>query len=287
MAPATAAAPTTSTTATTPSTPSTSTTPPDDGIEVLDPGTAPRRQLVLHLTEGQLSRTTLGMTMTMKSPGVDLPPIPITMVMSTEVADVVDDRSTVRATYDDITVDADGLPSDLADGLTSGMAGIKGMKATFTYSPNGALLDTDVTLPAGAPPSAQQLVDQISNSMTSLGVAFPTEPLGEGARWQRSSTSDVAGNSLRQTTVYELEQFDGEHYRIGVETRGVMHPQDVGGVNFSDAKIVSGGDMSGGLGQVMPTAGTSRGTTTMSFDVAGHHVRMTTTIDMILSTSVR
>ena len=272
-------------------TPSATTDPPspvaDEGeVTLLDPGSGDRQPLVLHLTEGERSTTTVQMTIATRTTGVDVPPIPMTMTMTSEVADVTAERSTVDVVYDGIDVDTDGLPPELVTELTTGLDMVDGLEMTFEYSPHGELLDSDISLPDGTPSSVQGMVDQIGDSMTSMGVAFPSEPLGEGARWQGESTVELAGMKVRQTTTYELVSFDGDSYTVAIKTRGALDPPQGLGATISKAEISTEGEMTGDLAHVLPSSATTHGTTSMDVDVAGKHGKVTTQIDMTMTTEV-
>lgn len=282
-----AAATSASATATTSESTTTSpSTPADDDVKVLDAGSGDRQQLLLHLTEGERSTTTLQMTVATETDAVDVPPIPMTMTMSTEVTDVTAEKSTVHATYDGIEL-ASGLPQELVAGLQPGLDAMKGMEMTFDYSPSGALLDADVSLPDGAPASVQGMVDQLSDSVTSMSIAFPSEPLGEGARWQGESTVDLAGMQVRQTATYELVSFDGESYTVAIATRGALNPPQGTAAMISKAKLTTEGEMTGDLGHVVPSSATTHGSTAMVVEDHGRKLRVTTVIDMSMTTEVQ
>ncbi|MEZ0580141.1 DUF6263 family protein [Nocardioides sp. MH1] len=256
----------------------------ESGVEVLDHGSGDQQVLALHLTEGARATTSIEMTMTMSSKGLDLPTIPLTMTMSSEVLEVGDDRSTVRATYDSVEV-GDGVAPDLRASLEPEFAILKGIAITFDYAPSGTLLDTRVALPDDAPPSAQQLVDQISNSLSGVGMTFPSEPVGVGASWRSESTVGSVAVNIDQTTTYTLEEFDGENYRVSIEGSGEVQPGSTGAATVTAGSVTTTGEIEGSLDQVVPLHGTTRASTDMVIEASGQKVRTTTDIDMTITTT--
>lgn len=253
-------------------------------VVVLDYGDEPRAVPSIDLEEGQRSTSTLQMRMAVAFNGKKSPSIPMTMVMAVEVQDVTEELTTVRTTYDDVSVDDTGLPGELVDELESGLASLEGLAITIDQSPSGALLDTRFSLPDNAPSSAHQMVEQIAGSVASYAVPFPTEPLGEGASWTVSTTVDTNGLTSSQTTTYVLEEFDGERYRISTDIEGTFEPVELSGVKLVRGSMAGSGETSGELGQMMPSLGTSEGSTTMVMKVGGRRVATKTDIDMTITT---
>ncbi|KAA1416986.1 hypothetical protein F0U44_17550 [Nocardioides humilatus] len=258
---------------------------PEGEVAILDHGDGDRVLLALQLTEGDHATTTMQMTLTMRAPGVPVPPIPMTMTMSSEVVDVADDVFTVQSVYAGIEIDDAGLPAEMVDPMRSAMSGLDGMSMTFEYGPTGEVLDTDFDLPDDAPPTTRQMLEQLTGSMTEIGMAFPDEPIGEGATWRKVGTTDVSGASMVQTTTYHLDELDGLDYRVSLETTGTLEAPDAGSiVTFANGSMTNTGRFEGSLTQVLPLKASTHGVTRMGMEAAGQRIRMTTTIDIEMTT---
>lgn len=260
---------------------------PDDvsGVQILDRGDTPRVQPALDVSEGQRSTCTMRITVSTTMGGQESPPLPMSMVVSLEVVDVTDDTFSVRSTYNDVSVDEDGLPPGLVKEVESGLAVLEGL--AITTAPSGALLDTRFALPDGAPPAAHQMVEQLAGSLSSSSVPFPSELVGEGAAWQTVSTAGSNGITLTSTVTYVLEELDGDGYRILSTFDGRFEPVEVGGgVELVRGSLTGTAESAGVLGALMPTTGTSEASTTMVLDIGGRSMKTVTDMDMSLTTEL-
>ena len=170
--------------------------------------------------------------------------------------------------------------------LEEGLSGLEGTAVTFEYGPTGEVLDTSVALPDDAPPAAAQMLDQLTNSLSGVGMTFPAEPVGIGASWRTTSTINLSGISMTQVTTYVLEDLDGDDYRISMTGNATVEkPDDGAALPISGASMSTTGEIEGSLGQVLPVHGTSHATSTTVVDVPGQkRMRMATTIDMTIDT---
>ena len=68
----------------------------------------------------------------------------------------------------------------------------------------GQIKSGNIVLPEGGDPITKQLFNQMSNSLSQFSSPVPLEAVGKGAKWRVSSSLDIGGIQLTQTTLYEL-----------------------------------------------------------------------------------
>ena len=174
----------------------------------------------LHPTAGDkrtlTMSTKLSMTVAMSAPGTpQMPPmtLPTTiMTMNVTVKEVAPDgTATIETTFGDVDVQADpnGMPA-MADAVKAAMAGMSGVTGTGKITSQGIPKDVQFTPPPNTGPQLGQAMDQAKDAFTGATVAWPTEAIGPGAKWQYTTQLKSQGMTINQTIDYQLVSLDGD-----------------------------------------------------------------------------
>lgn len=256
-------------------------------VEVLDTGAEPRVVALPDPEVGDEYESSQQLTMTTSFGPRPSPAVPMSTNTSTAVLEVTEDVVTVRTIFDEVEVDDSGLPEDLVTGIESGLDVVRGLAVTLEQSRSGAVLDTRFSLPDDAPPAAHQVVEQIADSLSIGSVAFPSEPVGEGASWRVVSTTESNGLVLTQATTYVLEELDGDAYEMSLEVEGTFEPGDIDGAELVRGSTTGSGDASGTVGDLLPSSAASTGSTTLVVDVDGSRVESEVDVETTMATTRR
>jgi hypothetical protein len=180
-------------------------------VELLGTGTEPKQELRFKPAVNAKQTMTVTLTMDMASSleGQPLPKLKIpTSVMKMEgTVTQVDANGDIhyQLSYTDADVVADStVEPELANTLRSAIKKIVGLKSSFVIDNRGQLKSSNVSLPEGLDPMTKQLSEQLINSLSQLSTPAPTEAVGIGAKWRASSSLNIGGVNLSQTTLYEL-----------------------------------------------------------------------------------
>ncbi|MDX2357356.1 hypothetical protein [Dietzia sp. PP-33] len=188
-------------------------TGPAPTVDLLDEGTgelrvlayAPSREpLTVAVTRSATSRTTVPGS----EPRVDRTPEQTLTVEGLSEPDVDGaQRATVTA-LDFTSVD---------EFRSSQFATAPGFSVTWTRSADGIVRALSLEAPATATDAARAGVEITANAVSEATVAWPTEPIGVGARWTVTRTVDDAVAPTRVVT-YELSALDGDVATVSAQT---------------------------------------------------------------------
>lgn len=84
-----------------------------------------------------------------------------------------------------------------------------GFTVTWTRGPDGIVRELGLAAPVSATDAARAAVEIAANAITDVTVVFPTDEIGEGARWTATHQIDDAVAPTRVVT-YELVELDGD-----------------------------------------------------------------------------
>ncbi|HMV68073.1 MAG TPA: hypothetical protein PKA64_14595 [Myxococcota bacterium] len=128
-------------------------------------------------------------------------------------------------------VKAKGGSGDLADPkVAEGLAKLKGLSGTYTVSPYGEILSTDIHMPEGFAGGQGLPFD-----MREIGARLPSEAVGVGAVWAvRSLVSTQIGMSFDQTATYHLVALDGASATLTVD---IVQSAEPGPIDASAAGV--------------------------------------------------
>ena len=108
-------------------------------------------------------------------------------VMATTAAG--DDRVTTRF----VEVEAEPLLQDAMDMMI-------GLEVNQTISPRGEIRDGSFALPSDLDPTLATMLDQMAERMDDLAAPLPLGPVGVGATWSHSATTDLGGYEATMVT---------------------------------------------------------------------------------------
>lgn len=145
-----------------------------------------------------------------------------------------------------------------------------GFTVTWTRGSDGTVRELGLAAPADATDAARAGVEITANAITDATVVFPTEAIGEGARWTVTRFVDDAVAPTRVAT-YELVELAGDVATVRMETtapdpaENLTAPAPDGGPDVSlevETYEISGvGELTVDLRAALPVAGTTESST--------------------------
>ncbi|HXT13069.1 MAG TPA: hypothetical protein VN873_16025 [Candidatus Angelobacter sp.] len=202
-------------------------------VKLLDPGAEPRNKLRLHVTAGDKQTMIMTIKMTMQVPmpapqgrrqGEANPPptsqtlkLPaMTIPMDITVQSVAPNGD---ITYQGVigepgTTEEQGTIPQVAQGMKTVLAGIKGTTVSGTMTSQGVSKKVNITTGTSASAQTSQAVDQMKEGFSNMGARLPDEAVGPGAKWEIQRTVKSQGMSVDQTEDYELVSVEGDHVKI-------------------------------------------------------------------------
>jgi hypothetical protein len=253
-------------------------------VKLLDAGAEPRGDLSYALSKGASQKMAMAMDMavTIKAKGQSAPQMPMprmSMTFDTTVADKnpagelkIDSR--LSATSVD---PSGGQQEQIARALRPQIEALRGLGMVYWVGPKGHVHDVKVDVPAGVPPTAQQLLSGMSQSFESMVTPLPQEPVGVGGRWQVVSRLATGGADLLQSAVYTLKARSGARATLDVaivqlSASDTLHTAQMPAgmsVKVRSFSSTGSGATQVDLNSVVPESGTMALTTGMEITVQG------------------
>lgn len=169
-----------------------------------------------------------------------------------------------------VTTDGDDLQSTVTAGTPTGdnearnedIATAAGFRMVQKYSDDGKVSTRSFAAPDAATDSARASVEQGFTLMTDLPLVFPTEPVGEGARWTVTGQVDdsAAGAAMTQVVTYTLTSRSDSVVNLGVEISRTPAVKQMAGTDLQvmDSTSESDGSLTLDLRRPLPLSGTVR-----------------------------
>lgn len=182
-------------------------------VELVDPGAEPRRALRFDPVVGEEQRITLRQeqTQVIEAGGVEQSTSSITELdVAYVVEDVGDGVIRTRAVYEDARiVEADAAARPVLERILGQFVGAEGRTE---FDARGYVLDAELPdLDLGGIPGAEQILEGLEGQLTSTAVPFPDEPVGAGAVWTVTSSTEFAGILVADTSfTVTLDSVDEE-----------------------------------------------------------------------------
>jgi hypothetical protein len=209
-------------------------TPNASGIELLDAGAEPRREL--KFTPAVNSKQTLTMTMDMSMEmTIGETPIPKTpipkMIMKVDaIVDRVDPSGDIhcRFAYSDIQAigNRDTEPELLAS-IQKSLKSLVGIKLDLVVSGNGQVKSKKLIIPKTVDPKLKSLLEQFDRSMSELSTHLPKERVGLGAKWRINNSMKLSGIEFVQSATSEIVEIDDMGVKIKTQMTQSAPPQDL------------------------------------------------------------
>jgi hypothetical protein len=233
-------------------------------VELLNPGVEPRQQLRLKpaIDVKQTTVMTVKMDMEISASGRSSPgnKIPVSVMTFETKVTKIDPNGDIHYefayTNADITGDTGNIPPAARDAMRSTLKSIVGVKGSFIMDNRGVHKGGDIILPQGADNNLKQTVRQMSKSLEQLASPLPAEPVGKGAKWRVSSSSNFIGMNVNDITTYELVS-----WQDGVASLNVSIEQQANPQNITSPQLPPGTTLT-----LKSLASQGRGATTMRLD---------------------
>lgn len=252
----------------------------DDRVRLLEPGAEPRDVLRFVVVAGARSSTTMtirtSMRMTVDGQQGPKTPIPSMTTDLDMTIDAVAPNGDVDGHYtmDDFRV---GGPAGSArTAMQKGVQQLDGIKGTFTMSPRGESIHSDITAPPGLDPALAGTVERMSSQVASMAVPFPTDPVGLGGRWTTNLEMTLNGVTTTTDFTYTLRERSGPDYVIDATYRqGGPRQENVAldglpadtTADVDTIDITGTSTSTGSLTQLLPGSATVEGSGSMGLTV--------------------
>ena len=240
-------------------------TPVASHVKLLKAGSGPRQLLRLQLVKGSVFDTsiTLHLSIGFSIAGNTLPSRSVpafTMGMRTVVSDVTPTASTIDFTFTRVDVEQSGDPKVVSAMQEAGKKFI-GVHARVVIDASGAVTSTGLESGGLTGTDAQQIAASFKEQSSTLSIAFPTQPVGPGARWSTTSPTDVQGLRGTETVTFVLQEISGSVVHLSIIDNEVVPRQGFAlpglpkgaSVIASRSTISSGGIIETDLKQPMPS----------------------------------
>jgi len=272
--------------------------PPTPEVEVTDVGTAPRRLLRLDMAKGDEFTTsfTLRVGLEQEVEGetrtAPIPPIRYDLASSvTKVNDV--GRVTYTFTVEELEAVDDGtVEPSVLDQVADELEPLAGLEGEVTVTARGGLVAADIEIPSDLDAAVRASLQQFSQQISSLTIPYPRDRVGVGATWTATTALEAGGIDSDLVYTYELREFDGNAYVVGVEYEQTAEPQDVdlpgvpddAGVRLEEFDVSGSGEMRGELTSPLSTSGTlsAAGDQVFTADDEEGELRQSLSIDLVV-----
>jgi hypothetical protein len=178
-------------------------------FELLEAGSQPRTALRYELREGMKQTTEMTMRLTqqaevggMKMPAQEMPLMQLRM--NVNVVGTRNDMFQIENEVLEASAKDDEANEMMVRMMDQQLRGLAGLKTVSDVDRRGIVHKTEVEMPDGMDPQMRQMASGLEQSMTQLGVHFPEEQVGQGARWRVSIPMTAQGITMMQTIEYEL-----------------------------------------------------------------------------------
>lgn len=119
-------------------------------------------------------------------------------------------------------------PGRLPPELEAEIAKIRGSKARFLVSPNGAGRAAGFQGAAGADDGVVQIARSASEILAVQMLPFPEEPVGVGAYWMVGSRETALGLDVLSYRMIKVEKIEGDRATLSVNTRRYVAGGQIG-----------------------------------------------------------
>jgi hypothetical protein len=179
--------------------------PVTDGVTLIQPGTAPHRELRYHLTKGARIRSEIVTDVEIKSDEHSGPTPTLVVGFETEVAEVLaDGTAKLRLTITHTSVRERPGSAIASDLVRSQAAAMHGVVITETLGPDGTLADARIEAAPGIAEKARAQLENLTRSLQQVAMRMPKEPVGIGAMWRERKALPEGGIRAVSETTYTL-----------------------------------------------------------------------------------
>ena len=166
---------------------------------------------------------------------------------------------------------APGTDPAMAQMMQGAAGSIVGTKGTAIISDRGISRDAKFSNP-NADPALAQALSQVSNSLESMSMPFPVEPVGVGARWEVRQAISSGGLSVYQKTTAELVSVTASEVTLKLTQEQTAPAQAMDNPAFGGMKV-----------SIDSYKGSGTGTTTVRFASLVPTAEINSTASMTMS----
>ncbi|AFY96372.1 hypothetical protein [Chamaesiphon minutus] len=217
-----------------PSVQPTATTPNPIGIELLDAGAEPRRELKFTpaINSKQTMTMTMDMSMEMTIGETPIPKTPLPkMVLNVDsTVKRVDPSGDIHCQFAYSDLQAIGNPDtapELLAAIQKSLKSLVGIKLDMVIGGNGQVKSKKLIIPKTVDPKLKNLLEQFDRSMSDLSTQLPTERVGLGAKWRINNSIKISGINLVQSATSEIVEIDNMGVKIKTQMTQSAPPQDL------------------------------------------------------------
>jgi hypothetical protein len=107
-----------------------------------------------------------------------------------------------------------------------GVRALHGMRGRFDLNRQGIVVDSDVPWTEGQERIHPRVTITIGNVRSAIAtIPLPREPIGIGAVWEVRRPLRIWSARVAQVTTYELEELDGDRFRVAISVHQKAEPQ--------------------------------------------------------------
>jgi hypothetical protein len=247
-------------------------------VTLLSNGAEPRVPLRYKLKAGEKAQMSMTMAMgtTVSMGGAQMMAMELpTMKIGVDV-DVQSVAANGDATYGvlftSMTAEAaPGTDPAMAQMIQGAAGSITGTKGTAIISERGISREAKFSNP-GADPALAQALSQVSNSLESMSMPFPAEPVGVGAQWEVRQSINSGGISVYQKTTAELVSVTASEVTLKLTVEQTAPAQAMENPAFGGMKV-----------SIDSYKGSGTGTTTVRFASLVPTAEINSTASMTMS----
>lgn len=194
-----------------------------DDVGLDDAGREPRTPLRFQFAEGREQRSAMTMRMGFETSldGEPTPSAPVPamrMIMTTRIDRVDGDRATVSFSYEGAeALPEPGVRAQQIEQLDQALEQIVGVRGEVRADRRGVASGSSFDTSSVSDPTTKSLLDGLKSQLESLTIPFPSEAVGEGARWTARRNLTLNGITVEVATTYTLRSRSGDRYELGVE----------------------------------------------------------------------
>jgi hypothetical protein len=226
--------------------PTTGSTSSGTRVELIDAGPQGQRVRLPGTAEvGQSAATemTSELQLAMEGPGVS-EEVPFSFRMGSEAQIVEVTESGYVAETTITTAELDEGPPGFDPASFGQLAGVTYRQET---SADGTTGDAELVNAGQVTDAQRQAFNQFVAQLQSTSLAYPSEPVGPGARWRATQPITNQGLSFEITYEYELTSIEGDSYQIDIAyDQDVDEDVEQGGQTGRMRGTISGGGQSSG-----------------------------------------
>lgn len=206
-------------------------------VQLIKPGAKPRQLLRYRVQPGNTETMVMKLSMVTEveavAVGADIPPMSQQIVAPTmsvtsefEVTDVQPNGDfTMRFELVGADLTGNEGPSELADALRVHLQSMVGLKGVTTLTSRGILKSYDASIPDGLDKEVRSSVEGTLDGLRDLSQPLPVEPVGVGAIWEVTQSTDVDGIQVNQVSRVTLDERKGDRLHLVSQLTQTAPPQ--------------------------------------------------------------